>query len=63
MAETLILSAALRKKTRRQIFADVLFLRRNHVKTISRIVHASFSSHNSCAIRNHSTQNFFSFTS
>ena len=60
MEETLILSTVLEKQAGCQIFADVFFLRRNHVKTISRIVHASFSSYNSCAIHNHSTQKVFS---
>lgn len=59
MEETLIRSTVLQKQTRLQIFADVFFLRRNHVKTISRIVHVSFSSYNSCTIHNHSTQFFF----
>jgi hypothetical protein len=58
MEETLILSTVLEKQTR-QIFANVFFLRRNHIKTIGRTVHASFSSYNSCAIHNHSTQNVF----
>jgi len=59
MEETLILSTVLEKQTRRQIFALVFFLRRNHVKPISHIVHAPFSSYNSCAIHNHSTQQVF----
>jgi len=42
MEETLIRSTVLEKQTRRQILADVFFLRRNHVKTISPIVHAFF---------------------
>jgi phosphorylcholine metabolism protein LicD len=58
MEETLIISTVLEKWTR-QIFADVFFLRRNHVKTIGRTVHAYFSSYNYCAIHNHSTQKVF----
>jgi hypothetical protein len=59
MEEELILSTVLEKQTR-QIFADVFFLRRSHVQTIGPTVHASFSSYNSCAIHNHSTQKVYS---